>query len=222
MTHARSIQAIVHWVPPGIMAKVDRRTEPLGRLLVEVRSCTVCSADLPLGPRPVVQIGRRAKIVIVGQAPGTKVHESGVPWQDPSGDHLRQWLSVDDDVFYNRQCFALLPMGLCYPGKKGSGDAPPRPECAPLWHERLLGQVHGDALVIQQPLVRQASSSRAASRGGASSVSRLVHPLTTIGGPGPTLHRDRALRKCWPYPSRSHRRLHIRTQCPSPRGPRAM
>ena len=87
-------------------------------------------------------------MVVIGQAPGTKVHESGVPWDDASGDHLREWLGIGKDLFYDRQTLAIVPMGFCYPGRKGSGDAPPRPECAPQWHERLLGQLPNDALIL--------------------------------------------------------------------------
>ncbi|MFK7985517.1 MAG: uracil-DNA glycosylase family protein [Sandaracinaceae bacterium] len=118
----------------------------LAQLLHDVRACRVCEASLPLGPRPVVQLGARAKIVIIGQAPGTKVHASGVPWDDASGDHLRSWLGLDRDTFYDRQRVAIVPMGFCYPGKKGDGDAPPRPECAPLWHAPLLSKLPRNAL----------------------------------------------------------------------------
>ena len=110
----------------------------LSVLLGEVRRCHECEDYLPLGPRPIVQAAPSAKIAIVGQAPGTKVHASGVPWDDPSGDHLREWMGVGKEVFYNPDKIALMPMGFCYPGKKKGGDAPPRPECAPLWHEALL------------------------------------------------------------------------------------
>ena len=112
--------------------------EKLDELLNRVRGCVECADYLPLGPRPIVQAGSGARIVIIGQAPGTKVHQTGVPWDDPSGDHLRQWMGVDKDVFYDREQIALVPMGFCYPGKKKGGDAPPRPECAPLWHQPLI------------------------------------------------------------------------------------
>jgi len=103
----------------------------------EVRACRICAAVLPLGPRPVLRTHPGARIVIIGQAPGTRVHESGVPWDDASGDHLREWLGVDRQTFDDPR-FAILPMGFCYPGKAGGGDAPPRPECAPTWHQPLL------------------------------------------------------------------------------------
>lgn len=110
----------------------------LENLLRDVRACTVCKDVLPLGPRPVVCAHAEASILIVGQAPGTRVHESGVPWDDPSGVRLRRWLGVPPDVFYDARCFAIIPMGFCYPGRDPrGGDRPPRPECAPLWHDRL-------------------------------------------------------------------------------------
>ncbi len=108
------------------------------QLLNEVRLCAVCAARLPLGPRPIVQVGREARVLIVGQAPGSKVHASGVPWRDDSGDRLRGWMGIDEQIFYDGRRLAIIPMGFCYPGAGASGDLPPRPECAPLWHERLL------------------------------------------------------------------------------------
>ena len=117
-------------------------------LLAEVRACRICEAHLPLGPRPVLRIARSAKIVIVGQAPGTRVHASGKPWDDPSGDHLREWLQLDEDVFYDEERVAIIPMGFCYPGKKGQGDAPPRPECAPTWHGKLIEALPKQQLII--------------------------------------------------------------------------
>ncbi|MGB5820239.1 MAG: uracil-DNA glycosylase family protein [Saonia sp.] len=107
------------------------------KLLSDIRDCTVCKAHLPLGPRPIVAAHPNARIIIIGQAPGTKVHETGVPWDDPSGRQLRKWLNVTDETFYDATKIALIPMGFCYPGKGKSGDLPPRPECAPLWHEPL-------------------------------------------------------------------------------------
>lgn len=107
-------------------------------LLAEVRGCTLCAAALPLGPRPVVRMTRKARLLIIGQAPGTRVHDSGLPWNDRSGDVLRGWLDMDRDSFYDATRIAIMPMGFCYPGvnPKG-GDNPPRPECAPRWHDRL-------------------------------------------------------------------------------------
>jgi uracil-DNA glycosylase len=111
-------------------------------LLKEVRGCTFCAATLPLGPRPVVRMKRSARILIIGQAPGTKVHESGIPWNDRSGDVLRGWLDMGREDFYDESRIAIMPMGFCYPGvdPKG-GDNPPRPECAPRWHDRLLAHL---------------------------------------------------------------------------------
>ncbi len=109
----------------------------LDDLLIKVRGCTLCT-DLPLGPRPVVRLKPSAKILIIGQAPGTKVHETGIPWNDRSGDRLRDWLGVDRDTFYDERRIAIMPMGLCYPGvDKNGGDMPPRPHCAPTWHPLL-------------------------------------------------------------------------------------
>ncbi|NIL99375.1 MAG: uracil-DNA glycosylase family protein [Acidobacteria bacterium] len=112
----------------------------LEELLKEVRACTAC-AGLPLGPRPVLAAARSARILVVGQAPGTRVHETGVPWNDPSGDRLRSWMNVDRETFYDTRRIAIVPMGFCYPGRGKSGDLPPRPECAPLWHERILREL---------------------------------------------------------------------------------
>lgn len=122
-------------------------TIPLQDLLAEVRACSACR-DLPLGPRPVIQAASGASLLIIGQAPGTRVHASGIPWNDPSGDQLRSWLDVDKGVFYDPTRVAIMPMGLCYPGKGRSGDLPPRPECAPRWHPRLLSTLPNVALTL--------------------------------------------------------------------------
>ena len=111
---------------------------PLDHLLRDIRACRLCEAQLPLGPRPVLQVGSSARLLIVGQAPGTKVHASGVPWSDASGRRLRDWLQLDEATFYDPAQVAIVPMGFCYPGRAGSGDAPPRPECRATWHPRLL------------------------------------------------------------------------------------
>jgi uracil-DNA glycosylase len=112
---------------------------PLAALLREVRACRVCAADLPLGPRPVLRAKASARLLIIGQAPGTKVHESGIPWNDRSGDRLRDWLQLDRDSFYDDSRVAIMPMGFCYPGADANGgDRPPRRECAPLWHARVM------------------------------------------------------------------------------------
>jgi len=110
---------------------------PLQNLLEEVRSCERCE-DLPLGPRPVVRAASTASVLIIGQAPGTRVHASGIPWDDPSGERLRNWMGLTPEQFYDTSRIAIMPMGFCYPGKGRSGDLPPRPECAPLWHEAIL------------------------------------------------------------------------------------
>jgi uracil-DNA glycosylase len=121
---------------------------PLDALLREVRACRLCEAHLPLGPRPVLQAGAGARVLVIGQAPGAKVHASGVPWQDRSGERLRAWMGVDEATFYDAQRIALIPMGLCYPGKAASGDLPPRPECAPLWLARLRAQLPAVRLTL--------------------------------------------------------------------------
>ena len=110
----------------------------LPKLLQEIHACTACAAHLPHGVRPVVQAGADARLLIIGQAPGRRVHETGIPWNDPSGDRLRDWLGVPRDVFYDEDRVAIMPVGFCFPGTGSSGDLPPRPECAPLWHQRLL------------------------------------------------------------------------------------
>jgi uracil-DNA glycosylase len=112
---------------------------PLKDLLQQVRSCSLC--DLPLGPNPVVRVHARSRLLIIGQAPGTKVHQTSIPWDDPSGDRLRMWLDMDKPVFYDESQIAIVPMGFCYPGKGKSGDLPPSPECAPTWHAALLEQM---------------------------------------------------------------------------------
>lgn len=109
------------------------------RIIRDARACTLCAAQLPLGPRPVFQLHPNAKILIAGQAPGARVHASGVPFDDASGDRLREWLGVTRETFYDATKIAILPMGFCYPGTGKSGDMPPRPECAPQWRAPLLG-----------------------------------------------------------------------------------
>ncbi|TXE08302.1 uracil-DNA glycosylase family protein [Gelidibacter salicanalis] len=113
-----------------------------------IKNCTLCKAHLPLGPRPVVTAHANSKIVIIGQAPGTKVHASGIPWDDASGKQLRNWLGVSNEEFYNEQNFAIVPMGFCYPGRGKGGDLPPRPECAPQWHEQLWDLMPNVKLVL--------------------------------------------------------------------------
>jgi len=110
-------------------------------LLESVRRCRLCEKSLPMGPRPVLQLDPMARILIAGQAPGRRVHESGIPFDDPSGDRLREWLGIHRVVFYDAKQVAILPMGFCYPGTGKSGDLPPRPECAEAWRHRLLRQI---------------------------------------------------------------------------------
>ena len=110
----------------------------LEELLAEVAACAVCAPQLPLGPRPILQIGAGARLLIAGQAPGRAVHLHGIPFADPAGDLLRAWLGIDAASFYDPGRVAILPIGLCYPGRGRGGDLPPRPECAPLWQARLL------------------------------------------------------------------------------------
>jgi uracil-DNA glycosylase len=114
---------------------------PFTTLIKEVRSCTICAPHLPNGVRPVMQISPQAKILIAAQAPGRKVHKSGIPFDDASGERLRSWMGVSKDIFYDEKQIAILPMGFCYPGTGKTGDLPPRPECAPIWREKLLGQL---------------------------------------------------------------------------------
>ena len=110
----------------------------LDALLREIRACRLCEAHLPLGPRPVLAASASARLLIVSQAPGARVHETGIPWNDASGRRLREWLQLDEAMFYDARRVAIVPMGFCYPGRAGSGDAPPRPECRATWHPRLL------------------------------------------------------------------------------------
>ncbi len=121
----------------------------LEAVLRAARACRICAADLPLGPRPVLRARAGARLLIVGQAPGTRVHETGIPWNDPSGERLRDWLAVDRDGFYDQTRIAIVPMGFCYPGRNPrGGDNPPRPECAPLWHAPLLAALPGIELTL--------------------------------------------------------------------------
>jgi uracil-DNA glycosylase len=121
----------------------------LDRLIAEASACTICAAHLPLGPRPIFRVSTTARLLIIGQAPGTKVHETGIPWNDASGDRLRLWLSLSRGDFYDVSRIAIMPMGFCYPGRlSNGGDAPPRPECAPTWHDKFLAHMPNLALTI--------------------------------------------------------------------------
>lgn len=128
--------------PPSRHAELALRD-----LLVEVRACRQC-ADLPLGPRPVLRATTSARVLIIGQAPGARVHASGIPWDDPSGDRLRAWLGLDRATFYDPARIAIVPMGLCYPGRGPGGDLPPRAECAPRWHHRIFELMPNLALTL--------------------------------------------------------------------------
>lgn len=126
----------------GVHRTKNGRRETLEQLLERVRDCRACETELPLGPRPVLRARASARLLIVGQAPGTKVHETGIPWNDPSGDRLRQWMNVERDTFYDESRVAIIPAGLCYPGRYArGGDLPPRRECAELWLEALRARL---------------------------------------------------------------------------------
>lgn len=114
---------------------------PLSSLLREIHACRACADRLPLEPKPILQAARSARLLVIGQAPGIKAHDSGIPWNDASGRRLREWLGLSDDVFYDAKRVAIVPMGFCYPGKAKSGDLPPRKECFPLWHGKLLARL---------------------------------------------------------------------------------
>ncbi|NND94436.1 MAG: uracil-DNA glycosylase family protein [Flavobacteriales bacterium] len=117
-------------------------------LLHKISDCEICSAHLPLGPRPVVFAHPKSKVIIIGQAPGTKVHASGIPWDDASGQRLRKWMDVDKEEFYDVERFSIMPMGFCYPGRGKSGDLPPRPECAPTWHQLIFDKLPKLELIL--------------------------------------------------------------------------
>ncbi|MDX2321570.1 MAG: uracil-DNA glycosylase family protein [Moritella sp.] len=120
----------------------------LDTIVSDVRKCTICESALPMGARPVLQVDTQAKILIAGQAPGIRVHESGIPFTDPSGDRLRQWMGIDSDTFYDATKIAILPMGFCYPGTGKSGDLPPRPECAKVWRTEILAAMPNIELIL--------------------------------------------------------------------------
>ncbi|MEM9836757.1 MAG: uracil-DNA glycosylase family protein [Bacteroidota bacterium] len=117
-------------------------------LIHQIRQCNHCAEQLPLGPRPIISFSERSKIILISQAPGSVVHASGVAWADQSGERLRAWLGVSDDAFYNTDNFAIVPMGFCYPGRGKSGDLPPLPACAPLWHEQVLAHLSSARLTL--------------------------------------------------------------------------
>lgn len=120
----------------------------MNNLLNKIHRCEVCKEHLPLGVRPIVQLNPFSKVVIIGQAPGRIVHDTGIPWNDASGRKLREWMNVDEATFYDPDCFSIMPMGFCYPGKGLSGDLPPRPECAPLWHPQVFKYFKHKPLIL--------------------------------------------------------------------------
>jgi len=123
-------------------------SKSLDKLVKEIKACNLCTNHLPLGPRPVIQVGSLARILIVGQAPGRRVHETGIPFNDPSGERLRLWMGINKEEFYDKDKVALVPMGFCFPGTGKSGDLPPRPECADTWREKLLEKLPNIELTI--------------------------------------------------------------------------
>jgi len=125
-----------------------RTYRSLDTLLAAVRGCRACEPDLPLGARPVLRAHEAARVLVVGQAPGLRVHTTGIPWDDPSGQRLREWMGVDTTTFYDESRIAIIPMGYCYPGRGQDGDMPPRPECAKLWLHRLLAKLPSIELTL--------------------------------------------------------------------------
>ncbi len=120
----------------------------LNSLLEEIKGCAICKEHLPLGPRPVLTCNESSKVVIIGQAPGTAVHKSGIPWDDQSGKNLREWMGISSETFYDTEKIAIIPMGFCYPGKGKSGDLPPCKECAIKWHAELMKQMPNVELIL--------------------------------------------------------------------------
>lgn len=147
-------------------------------LKAAIAACRVCAPDLAAGPRPVVRFSSTARLLIIGQAPGSKVHASGVPWDDDSGARLRDWLGLDPSTFYDSAKVALMPMGFCYPGKGKSGDLPPRPECAPLWHDRILDLMPVDPLTL---LIGSYAQARYLADDGRTMVDRVRDQSTGLG-----------------------------------------
>lgn len=144
----------------------------LADLLAEVRSCRHCAAALPLGPRPVLRAQASARLLVISQAPSTRVHATGIPWNDASGDRLRAWMGVDRATFYDDSRIAIVPIGLCYPGRDArGGDAPPRPECAPLWHARIMAMLPNLRLTL---LVGRYAQLRYLKKKGAPSLTETV------------------------------------------------
>lgn len=152
----------------------------------QIAACTLCAANLPLGPRPIAHFSATSRILIIGQAPGTKVHLSGVPWDDDSGDRLRDWLGLDKQTFYDAVQVAQMPMGFCYPGRSRGGDAPPRKECAPQWHDAVLGVLPRERFTLLVGVHAQARYLPHLKRLSlAERVSRFGEDLPTIALPHP-------------------------------------
>lgn len=147
---ARSLLKAVRSKPgdAGELAEPEAAYPNLEALLTAVRNCRACEPHLPLGPRPVLRASETARILIVGQAPGVRVHSTGIPWDDPSGERLRAWMGVDKAFFYDESRISIIPMGYCYPGRAAGGDLPPRRECAALWLDQLLSQMPRIALTL--------------------------------------------------------------------------
>lgn len=120
----------------------------MNQLLSKIRDCSICGDKLPLGPRPVVTAHPKSKVVIIGQAPGAAVHNTGIPWDDKSGENLRKWMDIDANTFYDTEKIAIIPMGFCYPGRGKSGDNPPTKECAPQWHDELFQHIEKPELIL--------------------------------------------------------------------------
>lgn len=163
---------------PGLTGKLPE-IDPMGgdavlnELLTEVRACRICAEHLPLGPRPVVRMAKSARILVIGQAPGTRVHETGLPWNDASGDRLRDWLGLSVDDFYDPAKLAIMPMGFCYPGRfDRGGDLPPRPECAPTWHDALMRHLPDIGLTL---LIGQYAQQRYLGAQRAKTMTETVH-----------------------------------------------
>ena len=138
----------------------------LSRILYEISACRMCEAKLPHGARPILRASRSARLLIISQAPGSKVHETGIPWNDASGDRLRDWTGLNRSIFYDQRKIAILPIGFCYPGAAANGgDKPPRPECAPLWHGRVLDHLPNLQLTLLVGQYSQKALSRIKSEG---------------------------------------------------------
>jgi uracil-DNA glycosylase family 4 len=144
----------------------------MDNLLKQIRACRECEEHLEFGVNPVIAASSESKIIIIGQAPGRIVHNSGVPWDDKSGDNLRAWLGIDKATFYDTRIIALMPMGFCYPGKNKTGDLPPRPECAPLWHNKLLALMNDTKLIL---LIGQYAQNYYLSNKAKNSLTETVH-----------------------------------------------